>query len=61
MENDRFEVGRDLGIALINTIDTYNTQYMATTGERPTVFEIIGVLHMLAADYHEQLRQMSED
>ena len=59
--DDRFEVGRDLGLTLISTIGDYRDQMRDTVGVDVTVFEIIGVLHMLAADYHDQLRRNSDE
>lgn len=59
MTDDRFEVGRDLGIHIIGAITEYQDQIRKTIGAEVTVFEIIGVLHMLTYDYQTQLRKNS--
>lgn len=58
--DDRFEVGRDLGLSVIDAISKFQDQLLETTGMEATTFEIIGVLHMVAADHHDQLRRNTE-
>ena len=53
--DDRFEVGRDLGLAVLDAISKFQEQMHETTGMEATTFEIIGVLYMIAADYHRAM------
>jgi hypothetical protein len=55
--DDRFEVGRDLGMAILAAISEHQDRMRGAMGTEATVFEIIGVLTMIAGDYHNQLRR----
>lgn len=59
--DDRFEIGRDLGIAIIHAISDFKEACEATMGDVPTTFEVVGVLHALASDYCHHMRLSAQD